>query len=256
MNRFLHGVVRAAVESFALPGPILEVGSYQVPGQEEVAELRGLFPDRPYLGIDVRPGRGVDEVADVEALPYEDASFGAVLALNTFEHVPRFWHGFDELYRVLRPDGVLLVTAPFYFHIHDYPSDYWRFTPEALDLLLERYPHRIIGRQGPRRRPASVWALAFREEHPGPAPPDLDRYRALVARYAREPLSWPRRLRYGLGRLLCGRGPFAPYLDRERWEIEWRTSPVPWSRPRPNSSRPASRGLGRPRAAAGRRTAI
>ena len=30
MNRFLHGVARAATESFCLPGPILDVGAYQV----------------------------------------------------------------------------------------------------------------------------------------------------------------------------------------------------------------------------------
>src|SRR5262249_11156499 len=145
-------------------GPILEVGSYLVPGQEEIADLRSLFPDTPYLGMDVRPGPGVDEIADVEALPYADGSFGTVLALNTFEHVPRFWRGFEEVHRVLRPDGVLVVTVPFYFHVHDYPSDYWRFTPEALRLLLEDYPHTIVGAQGPSRRPSAVWAVAFREE--------------------------------------------------------------------------------------------
>jgi SAM-dependent methyltransferase len=230
MNRFLHGVVRSVAEAFALPGPILEVGSFQVAGQEDVADLRGLFPGTAYLGVDLRPGPGVDEVADVEALPYGDASFGTVLALNTFEHVRRFWRGFDEIRRVLRPDGALLVTMPFYFHIHDYPSDYWRFTPEALDVLLEGYPHKILGRQGPARRPAGVWALAFREAHPAPSGAAFARYRALVGRYAREPLPWGRRLRYRLGRWLCGRGPFAPYLDRERWETEWRTSPLPLGR--------------------------
>ena len=39
MNRFLNGVARAFAETFDLPGPILEIGSYQVPGQEEIADL-------------------------------------------------------------------------------------------------------------------------------------------------------------------------------------------------------------------------
>jgi SAM-dependent methyltransferase len=172
----------------------------------------------------------VDEVADVEALPFPDASFGTVLALNTFEHVPCFWRGFDEVFRVLRPDGALLVSTPFYFHIHDHPSDYWRFTPEALEVLLARYPQRVLGWQGPARRPAAVWALALRERHPPLTTGQFDHYRRLVAAYARQPLPWPRRLRYGLGRLLCGRGPFAPYLDRERWETAWRTSPLSTAR--------------------------
>jgi SAM-dependent methyltransferase len=223
MNRFLHGVARAVAETFDLPDPILEIGSYQVPGQEDIADLRPLFRGKSYLGVDKRPGPGVDRVADVEALDLPDRSFGTVIAMNTFEHVPRFWRGFDEVYRVLRPDGVLLLSCPFYFHIHGHPNDYWRFTPEALDLLLADYPSKIIGRQGPRTRPAGVWAVAFREEHPAVTGEQFARYRRLLSRYARQPLSWKRGLRYRVGRWLFGRGPFAPYLDQERWEAECRT---------------------------------
>jgi SAM-dependent methyltransferase len=149
---------------------------------------------------------------------------GTVIAMNTLEHVPRFWRGFDEIYRVLRPDGVLLVSCPFYFHIHSFPSDYWRFSPEALELMLEKYPNKIVGRHGPARRPASVWAVAFRENRPAVTAQQFERYRSLLSRYARQPLSWDRQLRYRVGRWLCGRRPFAPYLDRERWETECRTS--------------------------------
>ncbi len=223
MNHFLHGVARAVAETFDLPGPILEIGSYQVPGQEEIANLRGLFPGKPYVGVDVRPGPGVDQVADVEALPYSDRSMGTVIAMNTFEHVPRFWRGFEEVYRVLRPDGALFISCPFYFHIHNYPSDYWRFTPEAIELLLRAYPTQIVGWHGPAKRPANVWALAFREGQPALTRRQFDQYRQRLRRYAHEPTPWRRHLRYRLARWLCGRGPFAPYLDQERWEIACRT---------------------------------
>src|SRR5206468_3807529 len=43
MNRFLHGVARAAFETFDLPGPVLEVGSFQVAGQEDLIDLRRYF---------------------------------------------------------------------------------------------------------------------------------------------------------------------------------------------------------------------
>ena len=223
MNQFLNGVARAFAETFDLPGPILEIGSQQVPGQEEIADLRPLFPDKRYLGVDITPGRGVDFVADVESLPQADASVGTVIAMNTLEHVPHFWRAFDEIHRVLRPDGALLVSCPFYFHIHSYPSDYWRFSPEALALLLDRYPNKILGRHGPTRRPASVWALAFREGRAAITPAEFDRYRMLVGRYARQPLRASRKLRYRLGRWICGSRPFAPYLYQEHWETECRT---------------------------------
>jgi SAM-dependent methyltransferase len=214
----IRGLARAVAETFALPGPILEIGSYQVEGQEHLANLRALFPGREFVGVDIRPGPGVDLVASVEALPQPNASVGTVLALSTFEHVQHFWLGFDEIYRVLRPGGVLLVSCPFYFHRHAYPSDYWRFTPEALELLLERYPSKVIGWQGPVQRPANVWALAFREGRPAITPTEHAVFRARMKHYARMPLPWGRRLRFQLGQLLCGRGLFSPYLDRERWE--------------------------------------
>jgi SAM-dependent methyltransferase len=218
MNHFIRGVARTLSETFVLPEPILEIGAYQVDGQESLADLRSLFPGRSYVGLDMRPGPGVDCVGSVEKLPQKDASVGTVLALNTFEHVKCFWRGLEEVKRVLKPDGVLIMSTPFYFRIHDYPHDYWRFTPAAYEAILEAYPSKIVGWHGPRKRPANVWAIAFRDPAFTIAPEQYARYRQLLARYAHEPeKTWTRRLRYRLAGMFCGAGPFAGYLERNRW---------------------------------------
>ena len=222
MNHFLHGLTRAVTETFDLPGPIVEIGSYQVPGQEEIINLRDQFPGREYLGVDIREGPGVDCVANVEDLPFEDETVGTVLALNTFEHVQRFWRGFEEIQRVLRPDGALLVACPFNFHIHNYPNDYWRFTPAALEFLLEDYPNKILGWNGTDKRPAGVWSLAVREEHPGISEDEFVRFKNRLEIYGRQPMRWGKRLRYRLGSVLFGRRAFANYLERDRWHAEHR----------------------------------
>jgi SAM-dependent methyltransferase len=221
MNRFINGLARAVAETLDCPGPILEIGSFQVAGQEHLAQLRGFFSGKEYLGVDCRPGPGVDCVADVEALPQKRASVGTVIALNTFEHVPHFWKGFAEVQRVLRPDGLFLVSCPFYFHLHSYPCDYWRFTPEALKLLLSDFPNKVVGWQGPDKRPANVWALALGPKHPPLTPDRYSRFRVLLAKYGREPLAPMRRVRYQVGRWISGRRPFSPYLDQGCWETEW-----------------------------------
>ncbi len=217
MNLFLKGLARAVAETCDLPEPILEIGSYQVPGQTELADLRSLFPGKAYTGVDVRPGPGVDCVASVEALPYADASVGTVIAMSTFEHVERFWRGFDEVRRVLRPDGAFLVSCPFNVRIHNHPSDYWRFTPEALEVLLADYPQKIVGWHGPSERPENVWAIAFGEACPSLSAGQLERYHCLLQRYGKQPLPWRRKLRYRLIELVDRRRLCAPFLEAERW---------------------------------------
>lgn len=218
MNYLLHGMVRAVSETFHLPGPILEIGSYLVPGQEDIGDLRRLFPGREYLGMDMREGPGVDLVARVESIPRPDASIGTVIALSTFEHVKHFWKGFEEIKRVLKPDGALLVACPFYFYIHNYPDDYWRFTPAALQVLLEDYPSKLLGWHGSKNRPANVWSLAFREGRPAIQDAEFAKYQTLLKQYAREPISWRRKLSYRVASWFLGRGPFAPYLEHNRLE--------------------------------------
>jgi SAM-dependent methyltransferase len=222
MNQFLHGMIRATAETFDLPEPILEVGSYQVAGQETIADLRSLFRGKKYIGLDNRSGPGVDCVADVEDLPHPSGSVGSVIAVSTFEHVPRFWRAFEEISRVLRSDGALLVACPFYFYIHAFPNDYWRFTPAALELLLERFPTKILGWHGPSRRPINVWALAFRESCRPMTGEQFQQYQARLRSYCRQPLRWKKKVRYSIGRWLFGHRPFAPYLEQDHWECQCR----------------------------------
>ncbi|MGF1579941.1 MAG: class I SAM-dependent methyltransferase [Gemmataceae bacterium] len=225
MNQLLRGVARAITDTFPFPEPILEVGSFLVEGQDELADLRKLFPGGHYTGLDVREGPGVDVVASVESLPFADDSFGAVIAMSTFEHVERFWKGFDEIRRVLRCDGVFLVSCPFHVRIHNHPSDYWRFTPEAFQLLLEDYPQRILGWHGTKDRPENVWAFATREEYPRISEGDYQKYLTSLSEHAKQPIPWGRKLRYRMLSLFDRKRLCAPYLEVGNWESEIHQGP-------------------------------
>jgi SAM-dependent methyltransferase len=218
MDPFEAGMARATFETFPCPEPILEVGSYQVDGQEQVANLRRFLPGRCFVGTDLRHGPGVDAVANVESLPYRNHSFGTVIALNLFEHVPRFWLGFQEAQRVLRTDGLLIISCPFYFRIHSFPSDYWRFTPEAFRLMLEKMPSKIIGYHGPTKRPLNVWAVAAAPDYPVITEEQHVKFRERIRLYARQPLSWDKRVRYRMGQLICGRRPFSIFFEAENFD--------------------------------------
>ena len=169
-----------AAEAFDLPAPVYEFGSYQVEGQEQYADLRGFFPGKSFVGCDMRPGPGVDRVEDVSDLKIPDNSIGSALCIETFEHVFEVRRAFDEVFRVLRPGGVFLITSPLNFRIHAYPDDYWRMTPSCLKRMLRPYDGRIIGSQGHEKFPHTVMALAIK----APAPADFIRSaESLAARY-------------------------------------------------------------------------
>ncbi len=171
---------RLVAETFDGPGPVYEFGSYQVEGQEGYANLRAMFAGRDYVGCDMRPGPGVDRVEDVTAINLPDRSAGTVLCIETFEHVFEVRRAFDEVYRILKPGGMFVITSPLNFRIHGYPDDYWRMTPSCLRRMLEPYEVRATGYQGHRAFPHTVMGVALK----GPVPPDaLARCSRLVASY-------------------------------------------------------------------------
>jgi len=152
--------VRLAAESFDCPGPIYEFGSFQVEGQEQYADLRGLFPGRKYVGCDMRPGLGVDMVQDVSSMSLGTGTVGTILCIETFEHVFEIRKAFDEVFRVLKPGGLFIITSPLNFRIHAYPDDYWRMTPNCLRRMLGPYEAKSSGYQGYEKFPHTVMAVA------------------------------------------------------------------------------------------------
>jgi len=47
-----------------------------------------------------------------EALPYSDESFDFVVCVETIEHLRDPWHAVSEFRRVLKKNGVLIITMP------------------------------------------------------------------------------------------------------------------------------------------------
>ncbi|QEH36641.1 hypothetical protein OJF2_52260 [Aquisphaera giovannonii] len=177
---------RLAAETIDCPGPVFEFGSYQVEGQEGYANLRAFFPGKDYVGCDMRPGPGVDRVEDVTAISLPDGSAGTVLCIETFEHVFKVHRAFDEVWRILKPGGVFVITTPLNFRIHGYPDDYWRMTPSCLRRMMAPYAARVSGYQGHASFPHSVMAVGIKPPAPADAAGRLDRLVSAYRSWLRE----------------------------------------------------------------------
>ncbi len=125
----------------AIKGPILEVGSRDY---GNTPDFRSLFPGCDYTGVDREAGKGVDMVLDfTDGFEKIDRAlsgrrFNAIICFSVLEHCRDPFRMCDNMERLLLPEGLALISVPFSFEVHGYPSDYWRFTPEGVKALFPR----------------------------------------------------------------------------------------------------------------------
>lgn len=108
----------------------LEVGSFDVNGSVRQFFVGG------YCGIDHADGPGVDLVMDACDLAWAIPTFGVVVSTEMLEHCERPWKAVAEMFRVLRSNGILLLTCRGFnqrgaFQFHN-PPDNYRFSSDAL----------------------------------------------------------------------------------------------------------------------------
>lgn len=120
-----------------LQGRVLDVGAGESPWRE-------LLPkNAEYFGIDIDSacqfGMSQQEnmfYYDGTKLPFGEHSFSGVLCIEVLEHVDKPFDFMAEIYRVLQPNGKLVLTIPWSARRHHIPYDFQRYTREGLTLLL------------------------------------------------------------------------------------------------------------------------
>lgn len=101
-------------------------GSNKLPGAETVDVL-----DLP----------NVDRVHDLDQFPwpYEDNSFDLVFGHNVFEHLEDQVATMEELWRILKPGGRLVLTVPYFRSIDAFndPTHEHFFTSSSMNFYLD-----------------------------------------------------------------------------------------------------------------------
>ena len=147
--RGLRDGINAALKEFVPPlgaeKRVLDFGCGEQP-LRKVLEGMGLR----YMAADVQQNAAgsVDFVLTVdEPLPpqmVEQGPFDVIACTEVLEHVADWDWAFRNLVSVLAPGGIVLVTCPHFYPLHEKPHDYWRPTPFALQYFGERYGLRIV----------------------------------------------------------------------------------------------------------------
>lgn len=110
-------------------GAVLDVGCGSMPYRKLV-----LRTAETYDGLDIEARtEGVRFIASATDMsPVSNDSYDTVICNEVIEHIPDPDKALAEIARVLKPDGTLVLGAPFLARLHEEPHDYMRFTEHAL----------------------------------------------------------------------------------------------------------------------------
>ena len=110
-------------------GRVLDVGA------GSLSRYKDLFNFDEYVKMDIEPGEGINIVGRAEDIPTPDNSFDSIVCTQVLGDVYKIHKAFREFYRVLRPEGTLLITESLFDPLHDEPNDFWRFTEHSMRRL-------------------------------------------------------------------------------------------------------------------------
>ena len=112
---------------------------------------RSLFTKATYIVIDMgleQPDTaGLDIIGDICLLPFRTASFDHVMCVEVLEHVWDSDKLLQELNRVVKDGGNLLLTVPLCLGEHMQPYDFYRYTRFGLSKLLHANGFEVLSIQ-------------------------------------------------------------------------------------------------------------
>ena len=126
-----------------LRGRLLDFGCGSKP-------YRALFDVTAYIGTDIEisghdhRNEEIDVYYDGKTLPFDNASFDSIFSSEVFEHIFNLPEILDELYRVLKPGGHMLITVPFVWDEHEIPFDFARYTSFGIRHILTEKGFTIV----------------------------------------------------------------------------------------------------------------
>jgi ubiquinone/menaquinone biosynthesis C-methylase UbiE len=124
-------------------GRMLEIGC----GTKTKGMLVGEFVDE-HIGLDCEDCQHdrskIDLFGSAYAIPVEDDSFDCLMSTAVLEHLEEPQKALCEAFRILRSGGYALYTMPLFWHLHEEPRDFYRYTKHGLRYLFETAGFQII----------------------------------------------------------------------------------------------------------------
>jgi SAM-dependent methyltransferase len=131
----LERIVRTSAQTLPPNSLVLDAGAGDCPYRDHFRHCQ--YETADFCQVDNSHYGEITYVCDLESIPVEAERFNFVLSTQTLEHVPHPAFVLKELWRVLKPGGKALISAPLVFAEHQIPYDFYRYTRYGLCFLLE-----------------------------------------------------------------------------------------------------------------------
>jgi len=105
-------------------------------------------PDIRIVAFDIYHSPNIHFVADAHDIPLADGCCDGVVVQAVLEHVLEPERVVAEIWRVLRPDGVVYAETPFMQQVHEGAYDFTRFTESGHRYLFRRFERIASGANG------------------------------------------------------------------------------------------------------------
>jgi len=129
------------LHSSKLSGNLLDIGCGSKPYKE-------LFNHcKTYVGLEIETNKNLNEMDftyDGKTFPFEEGRFDSAICSEVLEHVFEPEIFLKEVNRVLKKDGKVILTLPFFWDEHEQPYDFARYTSFGLKYILEKHNFEIL----------------------------------------------------------------------------------------------------------------
>ena len=122
-------------------GNCLDAGCGDMPYKEYILELVHNYDTIDYEAH-INEIKYIGDIQDMHMI--EDDTYDSIVCFEVLEHVQNPFKAVSEVKRVIKKDGIFILSVPHLSRLHAMPHDYFRYTEYGLKTLLDQSGFEVL----------------------------------------------------------------------------------------------------------------
>ena|SRR3989344_3603585 len=139
------------IQKYKFKGSVVDIGCGQKPykklfrysGSYQGIDFKDYSKNTSFYGT--RPDYFFDKkYSETSILPFNSDSFNHTVSFQVLEHHKNPQKLIEEIIRITKKGGLVLLSVPLIWGLHEKPNDYFRFTEYGIKELIKKYDCKIL----------------------------------------------------------------------------------------------------------------